>query len=277
VEGKDNIQAAIDAGRRIGTIEGGFQTAKIADFRPMMLKPSGVELLDLERYLERPLRSRAVVKLDDAESFVHYVNRFKDGGTIVFADLDGRKFQAVLDYHETNGARWGKHRATFACDTTSDWKTWEESDETAMSQVDFARFIENNIPNIAKPPAAELVEICLTLEAKKNVQFRSSARLRNGQTQLRYEETIEGSAGSANGTVDIPERIVLGIEPFRGVGIKRIDARFNYRIERGALSMFYELERPQDVLQAAFDELVAKIRDGLSGVPVLAGAAPDIQ
>lgn len=276
----EDIKAAIDAGKRIGALEADIKTFYIdGDYRPMLVQPGGTTLVDLEKYLKAPLLKRSTVAITDAISFVAYVNRFKEPASVVFADLDGRKFEAVLDYHAATGggAAWGKHRVTFACDTTQDWKTWEESDGVVMTQIEFARFIENNVPNIAAPPGAELIEMCLTLEAKKNVQFRSSHRLRDGQTQLRYEETIEGSAGAQNGTVEIPQRLTLCIEPFRGVGMKGINARFNYRIERGALSMFYELERPQDVLQAAFDELTTKIRVGIDAVAIYAGAAPQIQ
>jgi uncharacterized protein YfdQ (DUF2303 family) len=120
--------------------------------------------------------------------------------------------------------------------------------------------------------------LCLTLESKSDVSFRSSARLQNGQHQIRFEETITDRAGGGvqQGSFDIPNAFKLAIEPFQGVGLKSIDARFRYRVKDGALAMWYELVRPEDVLKAAFDEIVAQIRSGVSPAPVLAGVAPTI-
>jgi uncharacterized protein YfdQ (DUF2303 family) len=218
--------------------------------------------------------TRAVVKVDDAASFLNYVNRYKDGDSVVFANLTGRSFEAVIDYHGVATPRWGKHRATFACATTSAWNTWAAANKKAMSQVEFAQFVEENIPNIAQPAGADLLEMCLTLEAKKDATFRSSARLTDGRTQFRYEEEIEGKAGATNGNVAIPSLFVLAIEPFQGVGQKAIEARFRYRISEGVLKLWFELVRPDDVLKAAFDGIVADIRTALGETPVIAGAAP---
>lgn len=273
---RDNVQAALDAGEKLGTLKA-LGDVKLLEGWPFMLVPTGYELKPLEAMLAQPRAKRATVALKDAASFIAYVNRFKEPGAVIFADLDGRAFSAVLDYHEGSdgAAHWGKHRVSFTCKTTTSWDSWDANDEESKNQLEFARLIEDGIPDIAAPAGADLLEMVLTLEAKKDVQFRSSARLSNGQHQLRYEETINGTAG-VTGQVDIPQGFTLAVEPFRGVGRKQLEARFRYRMERGVLSLWYELVRPEDVLQAAFDEVVAGIKAGVGEVPVLAGAAPTI-
>lgn len=183
----------------------------------------------------------------------------------------------MIDYHEATGAaHWGKHRVTLACAPTEDWTAWSAANGKHLSQVDFARFIEDHIPNIAMPAGNELLLMATTLEAKKNVQFRSSTRLANGEHQFRYEETVEGQAGSQQGTIQIPNEFVLGLEPFQGVGLKRLDARFRYRINQSELKLWFELVRPAEVLEKAFADVVALIRAGVGDTQVLAGAAPAI-
>jgi len=277
----DNIKSALDAGEQIGKLKvaGTVHTAKDDGF-PFIIKPDG-GAFSVEHLLLNPLNKRAVVALADHGSFIAYVNRFKDADSIVFADLGNRGFAAVLDYHKANngapeGARRGQHRAALSCATTLDWNAWVAQDKKTMSQVDFARFIEDHIPNIASPDGASLLEMCLTLEAKKDVAFRSSVRLQDGQHQLRYEETIEGKTGAQSGTLAIPNAFVLGIEPFAGAGVKRLDARFRYRMNQGTLVMWFELVRAEDVLKAAFDEIVSQVKTGLGDTPVLAGTAPTI-
>lgn len=275
------IGAALVAGEEIGELKarGSVHTA-VPGGLPFTLVPQGYELKTLEEHLPAPLRTRAVIRTDDAPSFVAYVNRYKDGTTVVFADLAGRKFEAVIDYHYVYGPRWGSHRVTLASAVTPDWDAWTKHSGQQKSQVDFARWIEDHLPNIADPAGAELLLIATTLEAKKDVQFKSSTRLQNGEHQFRYEETITGTAGSQSGSIQIPNEFVLGLEPFQGVGLKRVDARFRYRINQGELKLWFELVRAQDVLEAAFAEVVAQIRAGLGETPglgetlVIAGAAP---
>lgn len=91
---------------------------------------------------------------------------------------------------------------------------------------------------------------------------------------VEYEEIIAGSMGAQQGGLTIPDGFTVAIEPIRGVGLMKLEARFRYRIGSGTLQMFYELVRPDDVLDEAFRLLVARMVTGLGETPVLAGAAP---
>lgn len=292
MSGEMDTKAAIEAGRKIGELSALGAVFRVeAGREPFLLMPVGYTKVSLAEQLAVPTDLRARVVLEDAASFVAYVKRFGDPDSVVFADLQARKFEAVIDYHQrplAGGAqvgdavarpaapRWGRHRALFECATTSVWDEWTDEgwDRKPKSQLEFARFVEEHVPHIAEPSGAVLFELCSTLEAKKDVAFRSSTRLSDGQHQFRYEETITGQAGSVAGLVSVPDKFTIGIEPIAGVGKRRVDARLRYRINQGALSMWYELVRPDDVLEAAFQDLVAGIRTGLGDVPVLSGKAP---
>lgn len=276
----DNVKTILDAGKAIAGLQsaGKVQRAVEGGY-PYIVSQAG-EAKGVEHLLLAPVAKRAGVTVHDAASFVAYVNRFKDGGSLVFADLGNRKFEAVLDFHGAaageEGPRWGKHRVGLALKTTTEWNDWTGKHAHAMSQVEFARFIEDRIPNIAEPTGADLIEMCLKLEAKKDVTFKSSLRLDNGEHQFTYEEEIKGSTGAQNGQMKIPATFTVAIEPFQGVGQKAIEARFRYRITEGVLKLWYELVRPDDVLEAAFDAIVADITTNVAPSPVLAGAAPVI-
>ena len=232
---QNSIESAIGAGSEIESLKALGRVFTAGDgATPFLFVPTGFELKTIEQHLAAPLMARSTVRVDDGASFIAYANRHKNPHTTIFADLNGRKFEAVIDYHEATGAaHWGKHRVTLACAPTEDWNAWSGSNGKHLSQVEFARFIEDHIPNIAMPAGNELLLMATTLEAKKNVQFRSSTRLANGEHQFRYEETITGTAGSQSGSIQIPNEFVLGLEPFQGVGLKRVDARFRYRINQG--------------------------------------------
>ncbi|MGX0136303.1 uncharacterized protein YfdQ (DUF2303 family) [Cupriavidus metallidurans] len=124
-----------------------------------------------------------------------------------------------------------------------------------MNQENFALFIERNLLDIRVPEPAALLELAQNFQAKKNVNFASGTRLSNGQNQLVYEETIAAKAGE-KGQLNIPEQIEIVIPVFEGSTVAdRLTAKFRYRIQEARLSMWYELERPHKVLEAATEDL----------------------
>lgn len=277
-EHDNNIQAALDAGKVLGGLDAGVVTVSNAGTAqgevPFALLPEGVHAQSMETYLERPVRRRAKVTIRDAESFITYVRRFSDSDSLVFANLGDRTFTAVLDYHRSAGdAQWGEHRAAMTCLLTEDWKRWMAQDKKPVSQVEFAQFIEDNLPNIALPTGSDLLGMTQNLYAKKDVQFASSVRLDNGEHQLTFNENVTATTGE-KGTLSIPQSFTLGIEPFEGAGLYSVEAKFRYRITDGRLFMWYHLMRPEAVVEDAFKRTRTQIENGLNGVAVIAGAAP---
>src|SRR5438046_213019 len=95
----DNLKTVLDAGKDIGRADKLGQAYEIEPGGiPFLMRANG-EPLNAEPYLAAPVFKRAAVDLHDADSFVGYVNRFKDGGSLIFANLPARKFEAVLDFH----------------------------------------------------------------------------------------------------------------------------------------------------------------------------------
>jgi uncharacterized protein YfdQ (DUF2303 family) len=269
----NQIETALDAGKRLGGV--GATPQRLSDGVPFVLLSDGLAAVDVEKFLPSPTRKRGSVAIRDAASFIEYVKSFAESSTLVFANIGDRTITAVVDYHEAKGsARWGQHRAVLTCLLTEDWKRWMAVNKKPMSQVDFAQFLEDNLPNIAEPAGGTIVEIAKTLEAKKSVNFASSIRLENGEHQLTYEETVTGSA--QKGTVLIPSSFTLGLEPFEGAGLYRLDARFRYRIDSGVLKMWVDLIRPEAVVEDAFKKTRQQIADGIAPVKVIAASAPTL-
>jgi uncharacterized protein YfdQ (DUF2303 family) len=269
----NQVETAIESGKKHALLSGEIRQAH--DGIPFVLRDATVVRESVEDLLLHPLLKRATVAIRDAASFIAYVKAFAEGSTLIFANLGDRTVTAIMDYHEPTGpARWGRHRAQLTCLLTEDWKRWIAANKKSMSQIDFAQFLEDNVPNIAEPAGGTVVEIARTLEAKKAVNFSSSIRLDNGEHQLLYEETMTGTA--QKGTVLIPSTFTLGIEPFEGAGLYRLDARFRYRIDSGAVKMWVDLVRPEAVIEDAFKRTRQQIAEGLDPIQVLAAAAPTI-
>jgi uncharacterized protein YfdQ (DUF2303 family) len=162
------------------------------------------------------------------------------------------------DDSAANGPGWGDHRVTYTCPHTTEWRTWIGANKKPMNQVDFAQFIEDNLPDIVE--GALLLEVSRTLEAKKKVNFASGIRLSDGQNQFTYEEQIEGTAGK--GQFKVPETFALGLSVFEGGDKYAVEARLRYRINEGKLALWYDLTRPHKIVEDAVKGVWKSIEEG---------------
>jgi uncharacterized protein YfdQ (DUF2303 family) len=242
---------------------------------PLALVPAGVSLEVLEQHLPAPVRTKQHLNVLDAETFIDYVKRFTTSATVVFCNgPNGRTFRVVFDYHQPDQPAWGSHTASYACPLTVEWGNWKQNDRKKMTQAEFAEFIEDNVKDVVTndqtpgaPTAADMLEISRTLQAQKNITFRQGTRLDNGQVQLTYNEEIDGRAGET-GQLRIPEQFYIGVKPFIGGEAFLVSARFRYRIVEGRLQVWYELVRPDKVLEEAYAAVRNTISEGINEVPM---------
>lgn len=244
---------------------------------PFVRLPAGAQVHSLEALLPKPARPRGTVRLHDWRSFCAVVmarthdnlvtlTSHDDAGAVtgtsrayrqlrIYGQLDPKpSFTAVFNDHDGGDAGWRDDRAVFDCPLSTEWTRWLGQSGKVMTQEAFATWIEDNLPDIATPPAADMLEISRSLEAKKKVNFASGLRLSNGQNQLTYEETIEGTA--AKGRLTVPETFSIGIPVLEGGHRYQVEARLRYRIaDGGKLSMWYDLLRPHKILEDAVDSV----------------------
>lgn len=264
---KTALSAAVAIGQKIGQPV----TTEPIHFA-IVPNDSRVESLAALQYPHgiRPDRRKANVKLQDAGSFIGYVQLYADDRTRVFADATKFNFLSILDYHGT-GERQPEfldHRASFQMALSDQWKTWFGKNDTAFSQSDFADFLEDNAADIRNPEAATMLEVASDLRAKIDVNFESKTVRKNGQNQLTYNETINASIGKGN--LEVPERFTIGIPVFYGEDPISVQCRLRFRIAGGKLSFHYKMDRASEVQNEAFDKAVASIGHSL-GISVLIG------
>lgn len=252
-------------------LEAGAQLAKevqVLDVngRPFAAIPEGIALTDLTHTLPRPLMSKQATTLHTPEAFVDYVTLFAaPERTVVFADRPETKFEAVLDFHEADAKSWKGHRAFLPLTATDAWDEWNNKDKAVMVQTEFAAFIEAHIPEIADPDGGDLLEMISSFQATENVAFKSVRRsAENGSVEAAYTKEVRGV--ETMGKIKIPSEFVLMLSPFEGGNPRRLAAKFRWRLTGEKLTMWYELIRPTDVLNAAFDEVAEGIKVALLGV-----------
>lgn len=234
---------------------------KEIDGHPFAFVPDETKLTSLEIFKTTPLRRQGKTTLRDPESFCRLVNEEMTNQTRIYGNLREGRFLAVFNDHKGGNdpvAGWRDYTAVYTCPASTEWQTWKSKSGVQFNQVQFAQFIEDNLPDIAQPPAAEMLEVSRTLEAKKKVNFAQGIRLSNGQNELTYEEQIEGSAGK--GKFKIPEEFTIGIPVLEGGLRYAVNCRLRYRIsDGGGLTMWYEIIRPHKIMEDAITEVWNKV------------------
>lgn len=241
---------------------------------PAFMVPKGYELKTLERlskkFADVPARLEQTVIVRDPDSFVGYLTRHGTSSVAVFCTPERMNFSAVLDYHDATAPKWGHHRCTLALERTRELNTWLKNDGEKMSQTDFARFIEDNASEIISsedtPSGSEMLKIALTLSRTEDANFKSGTNLDNGETKFVFEQNFNDRAGEM-GDLTIPRKIKIGVPLFKSADPSEgyaIDARFRYRVQQGRLTMWYELIRPERVIDDAVNTMSDYIKDQIA-------------
>lgn len=252
-----DVQAAINAGQELAKARLELRPGKLGEL-PAVLVPTDSKLITYEHILEQPIRKRGRFTLLDIASFIRFVNEHKQAGTRIF-QKEGR-FVAVIDFHlpTPKGSSWTEFRAAFESNYSEQWKLWNSKDGQWQAQRQFAEFIEENASDVVDPSPAAMLEISRTLEAKKDVIFKQSTRLENGDSSIRYEETTQAKAG-ANGELEVPKNMAINIPMFFGMPPNNIPLRLKFAIDNGRLQLRYEIIRKIELLQWAAKILVERV------------------
>lgn len=240
-----------------------------------LIIPEGYSHIDLTKAIDavqvEPRRKTGTVQLSSIDSFNQYVSdQAREGHSYIYADPDSRTLTAVLNDHDFGSGDhpgWRDFRAVYRADLSREFSAWMANDKKVKEQEEFAVFIEDNIADVCSPAGEELLSIALTLQAKTEVAFNSSRRLDNGQVQLVYSETIDARAGA--GSIEIPREFQIGVRLFKNGDGYKLRARLKYRLHAGHVKFWYELDRPENAIEDAFNAYIAKASE--SGLPVLVG------
>lgn len=222
-----------------------------------------VHAISTDEYGATPRHTAAARVVTDAASFVGYVNRHKVAGTEVYQHANSSTVVGVIDSHEgtAQDPGWQKHTVRLALEHSKGWKAWADADGKLFDQQTFADFLDDRYLDVIDPAPAVLIDIARTFQAKTNVTFESAFREGSGDVTLKFVEDTKAKAGQT-GDLEIPSRIQLALRPYVGGPIYSIWASFRYRLTGGNVVLGFRLERPENILEAAFADIVTEIRDG---------------
>lgn len=236
----------------------------------------------LEQFQTKPDRKKGSVALHDVDSFIEIAKRHGTvDGSIVYIDADytNNKVQAVAVFNDHAGINgesgWRDHRAAFTPRQNKAWQEWIANNNKAMTQVELANFFEQNLKDFAsadgKPSGAQVLEFVLCLQETRTVRYGSAVNIQNGMVRLEF---IEDNDKATKGQLEIFKEFALGLAPFFGGGAYQTNAFLRYRIDRsnGQITFWYELQKPEKILESACAEIIKRIKE--TKLPVVFGV-PD--
>ena len=185
-----------------------------------------------------------LVNIDQSQSLIDYVNRFKTDDTVIFADTDEFEVHAVIDYHKASSVKPGptEHHAIQTLSHSAKWEQWTSISGRMYDQKSFARMLDINSDDIAQSEAASLPKTMMDLEM------------------------------ATAGTV-LPLFFTLSIPVFTGepkVDVKAI-ASGSQDYNTGKISLGLELVRTRIIIETELARIARAIADATS-VPVILGS-----
>ena len=254
---------------------------EISKERPFVFIPNGdsLEVLDLERHMPAPSRIEKSIAFSNTDSFISYFESYRATHTPVIFVKDsneGARVLAVMDYDKPANVdedsvtletpSWNKHLAYLELNFHPFYKRLRDNSGEWFSQEDFSHFVEENLALFVSPDSATMLEIAQDLKGTVNAQWKSGARLNNGQRSLEYSEQIEGH--TTKGSVTVPERLKFNCPIYDGKAIDGFEAAFSWRVNPGGNVVFQYRLLTQIEERAAQEAMIKAITEN-TGLPVL--------
>lgn len=272
----------------------------ISDGREFILHRSDFKLEQITALnaadVNKPKIVTQAVEMQDSNSFIEYVNRFKNDDSVIFADMTSSTVLGVVDYHQMPSANrpnnegsalktyrdpvaeLGVHRVRFPVPHSIEWKTWMGANGKLLSHKTFATFLEENaidilpLPQVRATSAAEaeapqtLLELTRSLQVTQKVSFNSSAR-HGDYDRIEFQKE---SDATAKGAVTLPTGFDIRIPVYFGEPAISLHCFIRKEIDEGVLKIGFVVNRAENERQMEFLRIVAVI-GGSTALTTLSG------
>lgn len=279
---QNQIESAIAAGALAATLDeriGEVAHPELETVRiPVAVNSEGdvVPLHDVIKELDErlpwPRRRAGHTRLTDAESLIAFVKRWGDANTVIYANTNAMAFAVVMNDAPAGptGAAWRDHRADYACPRSPEWVAWTSLDAKALTQTQFADFLEERLADLVAadgfPRPMDMLAVARALNIKTKGTFQREMNPTNGDYLFVHKsETTEDST-------QIPRAFLLAVPVFEGGPRYQIEARVRFVINEGRPAFSFVLHRRAEIERDAFNEVRTTIASGtstlvLSGTP----------
>jgi uncharacterized protein YfdQ (DUF2303 family) len=203
-----------------------------------------------------PAYIKQTIALQSGESLANYVNRHHTDTTVLFADISNARIVAALDWHGAQQASHVAHRATLTLQASPEWELWTGIDNKMMSQMEFARFLEENKQDVVMPEVARLLEVCRDLQANRNIEVKKVVRAGSNNESVYFSDTATAKTGDG---LEIPTELRLDITVFFGERPVELNASLRWGLADNKLQLGVKLQRAKQVRTYAFQSIVERV------------------
>lgn len=254
------IDSALKAGRDLAPK---LITNPLKDGLPFVVlrDPDGTEFLayiDPTKRTLPPQRIERSMKVGDVPSLLEYWQTYANDSSRMYATKE--RIIGVIDEHTKDKPAYTDHRVVLEFTHSPEWKEWIGHNKRAFQGTQaLAEFIENNIFDFRQPEGARMLEIAANFSVTQNASYGKAMRMQDGNIRLHYTNDV--NAQSSAGEQTIPDQFKIFIPVHAGLNATgyEIDARFRYRLKGTELSLWYELIRPEKVLDQALIDIIQVI------------------
>lgn len=235
---------------------------------PFAIIPAGCDVEDLEKFLPAPTRKRAGVIMSATDSFILYAKKHGSlDECVIYAKVDAEKsvctLEAIMNDNGATTPKWRDHRCTFAPALSVEWKRWSGKNGIAMSQADFAVWLEDNQGDVravdGSPSGADILKLALAFEVNADKRVKSHVNTQSGGVRFEF---IDDETKDTRSSMEVFRRFTLALPVFDGsTDAYPVEARLKYRDNSGKVTFWYELIRPDRAFKTAVQSALDQIKE----------------
>ena len=225
-----------------------------------------------EEWRVRPSKWEGTAKADSLRSFCELTNRHKNvDASVVFAStniqsggISGPSLTAVIDYgRASEDPTFRAHRIHYSFPISDELKAWLIQDGKALTQGDFAEFLEENVIYLGAPSVEErkhfketygtttanpmdLMALSRGLSVNVEQSVSSHTKLNSGESEISFVEKHTNAKGDA---IVVPGMFIISVPAFVGGHVVRIPARLRYRVTAGRLSWSFHMLQWKEIIR----------------------------
>lgn len=230
--------------------------------REFIAVPVGMDLNEVQDIYAQPRHVEESHTFSEVDSLSAFANAYgRPDVTVAFSSWRDAQISLKIDYHERSDAGIRPSRCTFTprfqAQKSSMWQKWIDA-QKAMSQVGFARFLEERAHEITSPDAATVMEAAINFESLRNTKFSASVRLKDGEREFHFSDKDSVKSSAA-----MPEMLTLLVPVFEGEEPEVIRCRVRHRVNDGELIFFLAFDNIDEIHKQAFERCVDRFETGL--------------
>lgn len=262
----------------------------------LVIAPQGMSVKHVKDFVDKERIAPEILKgttaLHTCDSFIEFANRYKSDNSAIFYSKQQQKITCIFDCATKEQASFEQHKAVYAFPFSKELQAWANNNGEKMSQLNFAMFIEQNVLDLAEPPAPDkespaLKEIRMRcggfyapvnkmIELSKGIAVRADERavikhdLNTGEATINFSSEHTDVNGDA---VKVPNMFVIVIPVLEGGKAYQLPCRLRYRLNNGSVIWWYEVINLDKAIELAVNEELEAIKEKI-GLPVYYGDLP---